>query len=210
MKLRVSHRLRIVGLAVGLFAGCFRQVPTSSVFHYECTSDDECSALLDNDGEPMLDANGDPFVERCIQGLCQYPCGGSLVDLFNPMADNGCPPDNNFFCFNGTCTNLCDGAVDPPPCSAPHTCIEFASLDTFAGSEDAAAYLEMLPSERSGLCGVLCEDAEDCPEGQLCLSGVCLDLSGFGTTGTTGTGTTTDVTSTDGSDTDATTGGTGP
>ncbi|MEZ4450732.1 MAG: hypothetical protein R3B09_14720 [Nannocystaceae bacterium] len=205
----MSPRLCIVAFALGLFAGCFRQAPLPPDFRYECVSDDECVSYLGDDGEPLLNADGDPYKERCINGLCQYPCGGSLLDILSQQADNGCPPNESYVCFNGLCANLCDGSKDPTTCSSPQKCVELATLDVIADNDAAQTYIEKsFTIERPGVCGLTCDNPEfgECPDGQICTGGMCLDLSDFGTTGTTG-GTTTDGGTTD---TDATSGGTGP
>lgn len=229
MKDRVSPRLRIAAFALGLVAGCFRQAPLPPDFRYQCESDDDCVTYLGDDGEPLLDADGDPYKERCINGLCQYPCGGSILDLLSQGSDNGCPPNESYTCFNGLCANLCDASKDPTTCSSPQKCLELATLDALVAIDGVDAYLEKsFTIEHPGICGLTCEDPDfgGCPDGQICTGGVCIDLSGFGTTGTTGgtggTGTdsgtstggtdtsTTGGTDTDTTDTDATTGGTGP
>lgn len=224
MKLRVSHRLRIAGLALGLVAGCFRQVPEPPDFRYVCASDDECVALLDDDGEPMLDGDGEPYRERCINGLCQFRCHGSLLEALAALEDqtltvvDGCPSSGDYICFNGLCSNFCTVNKDPTTCPAPQTCLGFDSFELFGDTGGATES----SSSSIGICGIRCDDddAIDCPEGQVCASGLCLDLSGFGTTGgttdagtsgaTSTTTTTTAGTDTDATDTDATTGGTGP
>ncbi len=207
-------RLRlIVGLTVsttiGLVAGCFRDGTPPPAFRFNCEADSDCEALLDNMGEPVLDENGDPYAEQCIAGLCQYACSGSVLGFIDPSAASGCPPDNDGY----TCNHLCDAAADPPECSDPQTCVEFAEFGDIPNLEDI---LEQLPQERPGICGVLCdaEDASTCPDGQLCFDGLCIDLSGgipdtTATSGGTGDGTTGDMTTGD-MTTGDTTGSTGP
>ena len=197
-------RLRaIVGLclstAIGMAAGCFRDGTPPPGFRYYCDTDADCQPLFDDMGEPVLDDDGEPFVEQCIDGLCQYACSGSVLGFIDPMAKSGCPPDREgYTCFNGTCNHLCDAAAEPSECSTPQTCVAFAEI--VGDVPDLEDLLAMLPQERPGLCGVLCdpEDATTCPDGQLCFDGVCVDLSGGASdSGTTSGGDTSGATSDD-------------
>jgi len=196
-----------VSLAIGLVAGCFRDGTPPPAFRYTCEADSDClSQLLDNMGEPVLDANGDPYAEECINGLCQYSCSGSVLDLvLNPMAVSGCPPDRDgYTCLNGTCNHLCDAAADPPECSGSQTCIEFADFGDIPDLDDL---LSNLPQDKPGMCGTLCEadDASTCPDGQLCFDGICVDLGGLPDTNdsssssTSGSGSSGDMTGSTGS-----------
>lgn len=190
------RRLHLAALLIGLAAGCFRERAVPPAFRFECERDDECRTLTDDNGDPLLDADGQPIAERCISGLCQFACDGSILDLFAGSSGMGggassCPSDKDgYYCFGGTCNHLCDAADDPPTCSPPHKCLEFGSFDTFAMYAELLA--DSLPLERPGICGLRCDDAgaPDCPEGQLCIDGVCLPLGG-GTTGGDTTGGTT-------------------
>ncbi|MCA9638439.1 MAG: hypothetical protein KC420_20555 [Myxococcales bacterium] len=177
-------------LALGLVLGCFRDRGTPPAFRFTCESDADCQALVDDEGKPVVDGDGDQYVERCISGLCQFACDGSVLDFFDSMADNGCPPDKDgYTCFNGTCNHMCDAALDPSPCSDPHRCIELSvAFGDIPGLDDI---LEQLPQERPGICGLLCDDAgaPACPDGQACVSGVCIGFGGGGTTGGTSGGT---------------------
>lgn len=175
--------LSLLAVAAGLTLGCFRERTPPPAFRFECEADDECLALVDANGDPVLDADNNPYVERCISGLCQYPCAGSLLDLLTQSS--ACPAEQaGATCFNGTCSNLCDAAGEVESCSPPHRCLDFTSFELLSGME---ADLAMLPQERPGICGQRCDDddAVPCPTGQICLSGLCLPLGG-GTTGDTG------------------------
>ena len=188
------RRLLTAALLLGLAAGCFRERSVPPAFRFECEADDECRTLTDDDGEPLLGADGEPIAERCISGLCQFACVGSVLDLAGGGGGGGqspCPDDKaGYYCFNGTCNHLCDGADDPATCSPPQTCLELADFPGFEALAEALA--DQLGQERPGICGIRCdaEGAPPCPEGQVCLQGVCLPFGG----GTTGGDTDTDST----------------
>ncbi|MEZ4384443.1 MAG: hypothetical protein R3A79_24150 [Nannocystaceae bacterium] len=190
-------RLRLIvglvsSLTVGLVVGCFREATPAPGFRFQCASNDDCVALVDEDGDPVVNENGEPYVEQCIAGLCQYACSGSILDLVSPSGGSDCPSDRDgYTCFNGTCNHLCDAADELPPCPSPQTCIEFTELLAVFGdaAEGFQESLESLPQEKPGICGILCDaaDAPACPDGQVCYEGVCIGFdSGGGTTGTTG------------------------
>jgi hypothetical protein len=191
-------RLRlIVGLAtslsIGLVVGCFREATPAPGFRYQCTSDDDCITPVDENGDPLVDENGDPYAEECIAGLCQHACAGSILDILSQSGSTDCPSDREgYTCFNGTCNHLCDAADELPPCSAPQTCIEFTTLFSAFGqaADGFEEALSSLPQEKPGICGIPCDDADApaCPDGQVCLEGVCLGFDSGGTTGGDTTG----------------------
>jgi len=177
-------RLGLLVLAASLTLACFRERTPPPAFRFQCESDDECIALVDGNGDPVLDAQDNPYTERCISGLCQYPCAGSLLDLLSQSST--CPAEQaGATCFNGTCNNLCDVASELESCSSPHRCLEISAFDFLANME---IDLSMLPAERPGICGQRCDDddAAPCPTGQLCLGGICFPLGGATTGDTTG------------------------
>ncbi len=176
--------LGALGFGLGAGGACFTDTPIPPTFRFQCTDDDQCDAITDDDGEVL-------YAQQCIDGLCQYTC---TTDL---LADqNDCPPNEGFFgCFNGICTHLCDG--EERLCSAPHECV-VADLPP-----EAEGLLKQLGLEELAVCGIRCDDADasSCPDGQACFDGFCVDLSGF-TTGSdtdTDTGTDTDTDTTGGS-----------
>jgi hypothetical protein len=140
-------------------------------FRFSCTTDDDCQAVVDDEGS-------EEYRERCIAGLCQYPCEGSLLTTI----PGECPANDYFGCFNGVCTHLCDNVTQL--CPYPQKCIVQDIPDEFVGQIPGGIDLE-----QTGLCGVRCdaEGAIDCPEGQVCLEGVCLSFGGGGGTDTGGT-----------------------
>jgi hypothetical protein len=103
--------------------------------------------------------------EACIASLCQVPCSTATFE-------EDCGGDGNYVtCFNGVCASTCDAEAESNPCPGAQECIGF-DLSEFGASDIA-------------ICGQSCDaaGAPPCPEGETCLEGVCLDLSG-GDTGT--------------------------
>jgi len=174
----------LMALTLGMGAACFTDTPVPPTFRFQCSSDSECEQLTDGDGEVL-------YAQSCISGLCQYACE---TDLLASQSD--CPPNEGYLgCFNGVCTHLCDQT--DRLCSAPQTCQMGAVPPEFAAMLGGA--------DEIGLCGIACDDADapDCPEGQTCLEGICIDLSGLTTGSDSDSGLPTDT----GTDTDPTTGG---
>lgn len=166
-----------LGLLAGVAVGCMTPVGIPPQYRFACETDEDCQVITDEDGEE--------YQERCISGLCQYPCAGSVF----ASIPGECPGDDYFGCFNGVCAHLCD--TESPMCPDPQTCITQSVPEEFA---------DLIPSgvdlSSSGVCGIRCdaEGAPECPGEQLCLEGVCISLSDFttggGTDPTGGTGTT--------------------
>ncbi|MCA9587378.1 MAG: hypothetical protein KC657_18755 [Myxococcales bacterium] len=190
----IARRRSLFALALGfgLIAGCFTSVFTPPTFRYTCETDDDCKATVDEDPDAEL-------TQKCIAGLCQYPCTGWIL----APVDGECPSDS-FGCFNGACATVCD--VETNQCSAPQSCLGFGIPDEYA--EDFARQLGLTTDELAakGVCGLACDDpdAPACPGDQLCVEGACIDLSSF----STGTGTTGGSTTGADTDTDTDTGGT--
>ncbi|MGB1274868.1 MAG: hypothetical protein ACPG77_03885 [Nannocystaceae bacterium] len=170
----------LIALTLGMGAACFTDTPVPPTFRFQCASDSECEQITGPDGEVL-------YAQSCISGLCQYAC---QTDLLASQSD--CPPNEGFLgCFNGVCTHLCDQT--DRLCSAPQACQTGTIPPEFAAMLGGA--------EEIGLCGIACDDADapDCPDGQSCFEGICIDLSGL----TTGSDSDTDT----GTGTDPTTGG---
>lgn len=173
-----------LGLIAGVAVGCMTPVGLPPQFRFSCESDDDCQVITDDDGEEM-------YRERCIAGLCQYPCVGTVFTTVT----GECPNNDYFGCFNGVCSHLCDSVTKL--CPAPQTCILQDVPDDVVGEIPGGIDLE-----QTGVCGIRCdaEGAPECPEGQFCIEGVCIgfgditggDTSGTETTGGTDTGTDTD------------------
>ena len=163
-----------LGLMAGIIAGCMTSVGLPPQFRFSCASDDDCQVITDENGDTM-------YEEKCISGLCQYPCNGTILTNIS----GECPAEKEFFgCFNGVCSHLCDNVTEL--CRHPQVCVvqdieippEFA--DQIPGGIDL---------EQTGICGIRCdaEGAPPCPNEQICLEGVCL---GFGTNSGTNSDTT--------------------
>lgn len=178
-----SLRMRLlltVGLCAGVVVGCATPVGIPPQFRFTCETDEDCQVIVDEE-------NADMYQERCISGLCQYPCTGSVL----APVEGECP-DDFIGCFNGVCSNLCETATKQ--CPSPQTCIIQDVPDELAGQ---------LPIDltESGVCGIRCDEAgaPDCPDGQFCIEGACFGFSDFtggsdtSTGGSTGTDTDTDT-----------------
>lgn len=148
---------------------CFLEKELPPTFRFSCEEDAQCANIQDENGQTM-------YVERCIDGLCQYPCTTSLLDEFSD-----CPPNRGLLCFNGVCSNLCDPSAEPPPCSSPHACQALSipeGLDPMDFTDvDLSAFTSGL-----GVCAIPCDanNPNSCPQGQACLDGVCLTLPNLG------------------------------
>ncbi|MCA9707806.1 MAG: hypothetical protein KDK70_18285 [Myxococcales bacterium] len=129
-------------LGSALGLGCYSEQLPPSNYRYACEADADC--------------NGN---EVCRRGLCERPC----TQL---TASEDCPFEEGYAaCFNGVCATTC--AVGSNYCPAVYECIdlgiEAGSSSPFGGSSDPV-----------GICGLQCDDAENadlCPEGEICISG---------------------------------------
>lgn len=152
-------------LFLGLAFGlgaCFGDTQQPSAYRFDCKSDGDCK---------------DP--EQCIEGLCQIPC------TFASFEDD-CPAEQNFVsCFNGVCSNLCE-LDDGAACPGAQSCVEVPFDPGAVGGGFGGVDVSNL-----GVCGIKCTDGS-CPDGELCLEGICIPLEG-GETGGTGGDTTGDT-----------------
>ena len=106
--------------------------------------------------------------EQCIDSLCQVPCTYASFE-------DDCPGDT-VTCFNGLCSNLCE--LDGRGCPGTQDCLE-VPIDPGAGGFGG------VDTSNLGICGSKCS-ADSCPDGELCLEGICVPLAGGETTGGTG------------------------
>lgn len=163
-----------LGLVFGLIAGCMTTVAVPPTFRFSCETDEDCAVrtIEREDGE-------DPAPEeRCINGLCQYACTSSVL---GQVDSDECPSEGNFYgCFNGTCAHTCDLEADQQ-CPAPQTCIGFDIPDELL--EQFGDIPGGVDLSNTGICGIKCDDEGDCPEGQLCAEGTCIDLADLTNTG---------------------------
>jgi hypothetical protein len=170
--------LACAGASATLVGACYGERLPPPTFRFSCDDDDGCE-----DGE------------RCIDELCQVPCTTAT-------ASEDCPTSAGYAtCFNGVCSHVCQ--PDDDVCPEPQTCLSFdiVSDGGYAGGGFGGGSSEL----ELGICGVPCESEDDCPEGEMCLSGACVPLED-GDDGDTADGTTGDSDTTGGATTDGTTG----
>lgn len=202
-------RSLFVAFLAGALGGCFLGPNIPPTFRYACEVDDDCLVLNCQDDEIQiadakarglleaadlekgcnsLEAVADPtkyieYRQKCIGGLCQFPCGLSTFP-------QDCPEDKGYnFCFNGGCSHICgaDAKRVPDPdaaCPVTQSCMVFdeeIDLETFApylpsgGGNSPAQLIAMLPPG-AGVCGRRCDDegAPPCPAGQYCSGVLCM------------------------------------
>ena len=142
--------LLAVAFAAGVLGGCFLSPNVPPSFRYACETDDDCLVLNCRGDEVSIrdaeaagleqgcdtpEAKDDQtsaysYRQRCVSGLCQFPC-----ELATYQAD--CPASKGYnFCFNGSCSTLCglDTKHYPDPdstCPDPQKCAIFGEdIDT--------------------------------------------------------------------------------
>lgn len=206
--------LLALAFAVGALGGCFLSPNVPPTFRYSCETDDDCAVLSCRDDViawPTAKARGmtegcgtesaqaDPtsaygYRQRCVSGLCQYPCGLATFS-------NDCPSGRGYnFCLNGNCANFCgtDPERFPDPdatCPDPQGCVIFGedidlgalsallpsggggqsggSSSPFGGGSQA---IDINDLEGAGVCGIRCDakDAPPCEPGEYCSGAMCL------------------------------------
>lgn len=161
---KTTLRAALVLLGAVLTAACYGERLPPPTFRFDCDTDADC-------GEN----------ESCRDGLCQILC---TTGTFN----DDCPSGEGFAaCFNGVCSHLCP--IDKDVCPPPQTCLDLGieapsgggGFGGMGGGDGEASY---------GICGVLCEGVDDCPEGEICMMGACIpaDTGGTGDDGSSATG----------------------
>jgi hypothetical protein len=161
MRPLLARSLCATALAGGV-AGCFGDTAAPPAFRFDCASQSDCD-------EP----------EECIDGLCQVRCTYSTFET-------DCPGTEGYAaCFNGLCAHLCDTAAKVPPCPGNQSCrtVPLDGIDLGGGGLGGSS----IDLENLGVCGVAC-DADSCPDGELCVEGVCVPLDAGETDGTGDTG----------------------
>jgi len=165
---KTTPRVAFVLFGTLLIAACYGERLPPPTFRFDCDSAEDCNEN-----------------EACRDGLCQIPCTTSTFE-------EDCPSGEGFaMCFNGVCSHLCP--IEKDVCPPPQICLEFSQeAASSSGGMGGGGGDDM----SFGICGVLCENADDCPAGEICMMGVCLpvDSGGTGDDGSTGT----DTTGTDG------------
>lgn len=206
--------LLTLAFAVGALGGCFLSPNVPPTFRYTCETDDDCAVVtcLDDtvpwpvararglaQGCDTDEAKADPSSaysarQRCVSGLCQFPCA---LESYQ----NDCPSGKGYnFCFNGNCAHLCgtDTARYPDPdatCPDPQKCVIFGedidlgllqpflpsgssgsgsnSSNPFGGGSNSVNLNDL---EGAGVCGLRCdaEGAPPCAPGQYCSGAMCL------------------------------------
>lgn len=205
--------LLALAFSVGALGGCFLSPNVPPSFRYTCETDDDCAVVTCRDDVlPIRDAEAqglavgcdtpeaiaDPtsaygYRQRCVSGLCQFPCALASYQ-------NDCPTGKGYnFCFNGNCAHLCgtDDARYPDAdatCPDPQKCVIFGEdidlgalsaflpsggggqsggSSQFGGSSQA---LDLNELEGAGICGVRCdaEGAPACAPGEYCSGAMCL------------------------------------
>lgn len=200
--------LLALAFAVGALGGCFLSPNIPPSFRYACDTDDDCAvfncrgdevSIRDAEAAGLVagcdtpEADADPtsaygYRQRCVSGLCQFPC-----EL--PSFQSDCPSSKGYnFCFNGNCSHLCgtDTKRYPDPdatCPNPQECVIFgedidlallsaipssssSSSNPFGGSSG----INVAQLEGAGVCGVRCDSAEapPCDPGEYCSGALCL------------------------------------
>lgn len=143
-----------MGVVAGLAAaaatthGCFSERLAPPTFRYACTDDTDCEGR-----------------ERCIDALCQVPC--TQATFMDDCAEGG----TFALCLNGVCSSPC--LVDQVECPGAQTCLDLGiDLSDLIGSGGFGRGAS--PEGPIGVCGVLCEGNDACPDGEVCLSGFCV------------------------------------
>lgn len=163
-----TPRAALTLLAALVTAGCYGERLPPPTFRFDCDSDKDCNEN-----------------ESCRDGLCQIPCTSNTFD-------DDCPSGEGFaMCFNGVCSHLCP--TDKDVCPPPQTCLEL-SEEAASSSGGMGGMGGGGEDMNYGICGVLCESVDDCPETEICMMGACIpvddgDTGGDGSTGTDTTGT---------------------
>ncbi len=191
--------LLALAFAAGALGGCFLSPNVPPSFRYACETDDDCAvfncqgdevAIRDAKAAGLVEgcdtpeADADPasaygYRQRCVSGLCQFPC-----ELSTFQSD--CPTGKGYnFCINDSCAHLCgtDTKKYPDPdatCPNPQECVIFgedidlALLPSSLGSGSLGGSLSSL--EGTGVCGVRCDapDAPPCGPGEYCSGVLCL------------------------------------
>lgn len=135
------------GLGLGLGPSCYSERIPPSNFRYACDADADCGTL-----------------EVCRRGLCERPCA-------QVTAAEDCPSEAGYAtCFNGVCANTCEPGASL--CPLVQECLDFG-IDIGASPGFGGG-----PAATVGICGIACnadENADLCPEGEICLleAGVC-------------------------------------
>ena len=205
--------LLAVAFAAGVLGGCFLSPNVPPSFRYACETDDDCLVLNCRGDEVSIrdaeaaglaqgcdtpEAKDDQtsayaYRQRCVSGLCQFPC-----ELATFQDD--CPTGKGYnFCFNGSCSSLCglDTKHYPDPdstCPDPQKCAIFgedidtdllagflSSSSSSSGSSSplggsSSVSLKQLIDQGAGVCGLRCDadGAPPCAPGEYCSGALCL------------------------------------
>ncbi|MFO0759568.1 MAG: MYXO-CTERM sorting domain-containing protein [Byssovorax sp.] len=137
--------------------------------------------------DPLCAAVECPSGQVCVNGLCNGPCLGVQCPFGQTCLSGTCVDlcagvmcDPSDVCTQGVCITRCDCA----PCGPGHECnaMSGSCVDSGCGNINCPAGQHC----KAGACVDNC-DGVACPANQVCVMGNCTPMSGTGAGGSTGT-----------------------